>query len=38
MFIQNLLLVVVDILKVPSILVGLVALFGLVAQKSPFQM
>jgi len=36
MFIQNLLLVVVDVLKVPSILVGLVALFGLVAQKKPF--
>lgn len=36
MFIQNLLSVVVDILKVPSILVGLVALFGLVAQKKPF--
>lgn len=36
MFIHNLLLVVVDILKVPSILVGLVALFGLVAQKKPF--
>lgn len=35
MFIQNLLQVVVDILKVPSILVGLVALFGLVAQKKP---
>ena len=33
MFIQNLLSVIVDILKVPSILVGLVALFGLVAQK-----
>ncbi|HEY0207959.1 PTS ascorbate transporter subunit IIC [Acerihabitans sp.] len=36
MFIQNLLQVVVDVLKVPSILVGLVALFGLVAQKKPF--
>ncbi len=36
MFIQDLLLVVVDVLKVPSILVGLVALFGLIAQKKPF--
>ncbi|MDF7660313.1 PTS ascorbate transporter subunit IIC [Erwiniaceae bacterium L1_54_6] len=36
MFIQNLLLVIVDVLKVPSILVGLVALFGLVAQRKPF--
>ncbi|WP_455810623.1 PTS ascorbate transporter subunit IIC [Pseudomonas graminis] len=36
MFIQDLLLVVVDVLKVPSILVGLVALFGLVAQRKPF--
>ncbi|BDH46954.1 PTS ascorbate transporter subunit IIC [Salmonella enterica subsp. enterica serovar Choleraesuis] len=36
MFIENLLSVVVDVLKVPSILVGLVALFGLVAQKKSF--
>ncbi|WP_312671295.1 PTS ascorbate transporter subunit IIC [Pseudescherichia sp.] len=36
MFIQHLLQFVVDVLKVPSILVGLVALFGLVAQKKPF--
>ncbi|WP_289367568.1 PTS ascorbate transporter subunit IIC [Pantoea stewartii] len=35
MFIQNLLLVVVDVLKVPSILVGLVAMFGLIAQRKP---
>lgn len=36
MFIQGLFQAVVDILKVPSILVGLVALLGLVAQKKPF--
>ena len=36
MFTQNLLQFVVDVLKVPSILVGLVALFGLVAQRKPF--
>lgn len=36
MFIQNLLQFVVDVLKVPSILVGLVALFGLIAQKKSF--
>ncbi|PIJ50404.1 PTS ascorbate transporter subunit IIC [Erwinia sp. OLTSP20] len=36
MFIQNLLQVVVDVMKVPSILVGLVALIGLIAQKKPF--
>lgn len=35
MFVQNLVQLIVDILKVPSILVGLVALFGLVAQKNP---
>lgn len=36
MFTQNLLQFVVDVLKVPSILVGLVAFFGLIAQKKPF--
>ena len=36
MFVQNVLQLIVDILKVPSILVGLVALFGLVAQKKSF--
>ncbi|MDU5426073.1 MAG: PTS sugar transporter subunit IIC, partial [Clostridiales bacterium] len=36
MFVQNFLQLIVDILKVPSILVGLVALFGLVAQKKSF--
>lgn len=33
MFFQSFLQFLVDVLKVPSILVGLVALFGLVAQK-----
>ncbi|KAB8312203.1 PTS ascorbate transporter subunit IIC [Erwinia endophytica] len=36
MFIQETLKFVVDILKVPSILVGLIALIGLVAQKKSF--
>lgn len=36
MFIQETLKFVVDILKVPSILVGLIALIGLVAQKKNF--
>lgn len=36
MFVQNFLQLIVDIMKVPSILVGLVALFGLVAQKKSF--
>lgn len=36
MFFQNFLQFLVDVLKVPSILVGLVALFGLVAQKKSF--
>jgi PTS system ascorbate-specific IIC component len=36
MIIHNLLQFVVDVLKVPSILVGLVALFGLIAQKKSF--
>jgi len=36
MFIQETLKFVVDILKVPSILVGLIALIGLVAQKKTF--
>ena len=34
MFIQETLKFVVDILKVPSVLVGLIALIGLLAQKS----
>lgn len=38
MFILETLNFVVDILKVPSVLVGLIALIGLVAQKKPFQM
>ncbi|KAB8311110.1 PTS ascorbate transporter subunit IIC [Rouxiella chamberiensis] len=36
MFIQETLKFVVDILKVPSVLVGLIALIGLVAQKKNF--
>lgn len=36
MFFQSFLQFIVDVLKVPSILVGLVALFGLVAQKKSF--
>ncbi len=36
MFFQSFLQFLVDVLKVPSILVGLVALFGLVAQKKIF--
>jgi len=36
MFIQETLKFVVDILKVPSVLVGLIALIGLVAQKKGF--
>ncbi|MGC6089494.1 PTS ascorbate transporter subunit IIC [Enterobacter hormaechei] len=36
MFFQSFLQFLVDVLKVPSILVGLVALFGLVAQKKSF--
>lgn len=36
MILQNLLQFVVDVMKVPSILVGLVALFGLIAQKKSF--
>ena len=36
MFVQNFFQLIVDIMKVPSILVGLVALFGLVAQKKSF--
>ncbi|MCU5775282.1 PTS ascorbate transporter subunit IIC [Erwiniaceae bacterium BAC15a-03b] len=36
MIIKDILSLVVDILKVPSILVGLVAFFGLVAQKKSF--
>lgn len=38
MFILETLNFVVDILKVPAILVGLIALIGLVAQKKSFQM
>ncbi|MGU0057082.1 PTS transporter subunit IIC, partial [Enterobacter hormaechei] len=38
MFILETLNFVVDILKVPSVLVGLIALIGLVAQKKPFRM
>lgn len=38
MFILETLNFVVDILKVPSVLVGLIALIGLVAQKKHFQM
>lgn len=38
MFILETLNFVVDILKVPAILVGLIALIGLVAQKNLFQM
>lgn len=36
MFILETLNFVVDILKVPSVLVGLIALIGLVAQKKAF--
>lgn len=36
MFIQETLKFVVDILKVPSVLVGLIALIGLLAQKKSF--
>lgn len=36
MFIRETLNFIVDILKVPSVLVGLIALIGLVAQKSLF--
>ncbi|RWR01286.1 PTS ascorbate transporter subunit IIC [[Pantoea] beijingensis] len=36
MFIQETLKFIVDILKVPSVLVGLIALIGLVAQKKSF--
>lgn len=36
MFILETLNFVVDILKVPSVLVGLIALIGLVAQKKSF--
>lgn len=36
MFAQETLKFIVDILKVPSILVGLIALIGLLAQKKPF--
>ncbi|MCL2899465.1 PTS ascorbate transporter subunit IIC [Brenneria tiliae] len=36
MFIQETLKFIVDILKVPSILVGIIALIGLLAQKKPF--
>lgn len=36
MFIQETLKFVVDILKVPAVLVGLIALIGLVAQKKNF--
>lgn len=38
MFILETLNFVVDILKVPSVLVGLIALIGLVAQKKLFLM
>lgn len=38
MFILETLNFVVDILKVPSVLVGLIALIGLVAQKNHFLM
>lgn len=38
MFILETLNFIVDILKVPAILVGLIALIGLVAQKSRFLM
>ena len=37
MFIQETLKFVVDILKVPSVLVGLIALIGLLAQKIVFR-
>lgn len=36
MIIQETLKFVVDILKVPSVLVGLIAMIGLIAQKKPF--
>lgn len=36
MFFQSFLQFIVDVMKVPSILVGLVALFGLIAQKKSF--